>query len=107
MKRAKHAPATGRPPLRAAPNRRTRRQHLSVLIVATDASIRQTLGLAFTERGYRVEQADTVQHAANRLRQRRFDIALLDAGLPESDAAQLLSCLHAPQVSLVAMIWLA
>lgn len=107
MKRAKHAPATGRPPLRVAPNRRTRRQHLSVLIVAADASIRQILDVTFSERGYRVAQADTVQHAADRLHQRHFDIALLDAGLPESDAAQLLSCLHARQVSLVAMICLA
>ncbi len=103
MKRAKRAAATGRPLPQAAPNRRTRRQQLSVLIVATDASIRQTLGLTLTNRGYRVENADTAQQAANKLRQQRFDIALLDGGSADSDAVQLLSRLNAQQVSLVVM----
>ena len=65
-----------------------------ILIVDDDESTRTTLALVFGEKGYQTETAGTGQEALDKVRERFFNLALLDIKLPDMSGLDLLARLR-------------
>ncbi|MBL8734841.1 MAG: response regulator [Planctomycetes bacterium] len=61
----------------------------NALIVEDEAPIRRFLRTALAARGYRVDEADTLQAARLQVTARPPDVVLLDLGLPDGDGIEL------------------
>ncbi|MEW6218083.1 MAG: HDOD domain-containing protein [Thermodesulfobacteriota bacterium] len=72
----------------AAPVRRR------LLVAASDRSLRRSLEEGLATAGFEVEGVDDGVEAASRLRQRPFDLLLLDIGLPGPDTQEMVHLLR-------------
>jgi DNA-binding NtrC family response regulator len=63
---------------------------LKVLIVDDDQGIRRLLTQVLSEKGYQVEEADSGEHAMEKLRTNKIKLVLLDIGLPGKSGIELL-----------------
>lgn len=69
-------------------------QPKSILVVDDDASLCKLIAHILEQQGHAVVTCGTGVEAINLLRQRRFDVFLLDLGLPDMDGLNLLSVWH-------------
>jgi two-component system, NtrC family, response regulator AlgB len=70
-------------------------QMIRVLVIDDEPNIRQTLALCLKQMGCEVAQAATADAALDALRQRAFDLALLDLRLGDEDGIEVLPTLMA------------
>lgn len=63
----------------------------SILVVDDDASLCTLISHILEQQGHAVVTCDTGAEAVDLLRKRRFDVLLLDIGLPDMDGMNLLS----------------
>ena len=63
----------------------------SILIVDDDESTCRSLSLILNKKGYETGTARTGQEALKKVRERFFNLALLDIKLPDADGAELLA----------------
>ena len=76
----------------------------SVLVVEDDRALRQTVVAAVQRAGFRVSAVADGLAAAEMLRERQFDVVLLDLGLPFVDGWHILSTLEGRRVPSVIVI---
>ena len=62
----------------------------SILIIDDDESTCKSLSLILNKKGYETGTARTGQEALKKVRERFFNLALLDIKLPDADGAELL-----------------
>lgn len=67
----------------------------SILIVDDDSSLRRTMAMIFERRGYVVETAADGAEAVERVRDRPFDMILMDIRMPVLDGVQALKQIKA------------
>ena len=63
---------------------------MRILVVEDDALLAESLFRALQQQGYRVDQARRGHDADNALRNRQYDLLLLDIGLPDIDGFEVL-----------------
>lgn len=63
---------------------------MRLLVVEDDVQLRNVIALTFKDSGYAVETAADGVAAERRLRDRDFDLVVLDLGLPQMDGLELL-----------------
>jgi two-component system KDP operon response regulator KdpE len=61
-----------------------------VLVVDDEPALLRAVGLGLARHGLRVDTAATGREALDRLRERRFDLLLLDLGLPDIDGLDII-----------------
>lgn len=66
-----------------------------ILLVDDDDDVRECVGLALEDEGYRVEEANGGEAALSRLRARRPDLLLLDYRMPGMNGPELLAAARA------------
>lgn len=66
----------------------------SILIVDDEKNIRKTLSMILAAEGYTTEEASSASEAMDKLRERDFDIMLLDVKLPDGDGVNLIDDIH-------------
>ncbi len=67
---------------------------LRILIVEDDKNIRETMKNILEQRGYETDAAETGAEAEQKLKNKFFNLALLDIKLPDMEGTQLLAKLH-------------
>ncbi len=65
----------------------------NILIVDDDENISTSLGLIFKKKGHVVDIADSAEKSINRVKNGKFNIALIDVILPDIDGVSLLASL--------------
>jgi len=81
---------------------------LRIMIVDDNRDAAESLGIVLSAVGHTVQVEDSSMAALRRVHTERFDVCLLDIGLPDLDGYQLVGRLHAePLVSGAAMIALS
>lgn len=75
-----------------------------ILIVDDDPGVRKFFAVVLTEDGYAVSSVATGRHALSVLRDRDFDVVILDIGLPDIDGLELLIELRTERPHLKAVI---
>lgn len=65
-----------------------------ILIVEDDKNIRETMKNILEQRGYETDAAETGAEAEQKLKNKFFNLALLDIKLPDMEGTQLLAKLH-------------
>jgi DNA-binding NtrC family response regulator len=75
-----------------------------VLVIDDDAELCDSLWDVLREREYRVSMAHTAAQGSNFLRQRKFDVVLLDLKLPEGSAKDVLTAMREANPEARAMI---
>jgi DNA-binding response OmpR family regulator len=68
----------------------------SILVVDDDKSILRSTRNILQREGYIVETAETGKEALEKMREKKFDIALLDVKLPDMDGTDLLLQMNNP-----------
>jgi DNA-binding NtrC family response regulator len=61
-----------------------------ILIVDDEKNIRKTLSMILSSEGYNTEEASSAKEALQKLREREFDLVLLDVKLPDDDGIRLI-----------------
>jgi len=61
-----------------------------ILIVDDEKNIRKTLSMILSSEGYQTEEASTAKEALQKLREKEFDLILLDVRLPDDDGIRLI-----------------
>lgn len=79
----------------ATHSNRNNRHRMRALVIEDDAGIARGMQHALTQAGYATDVCDTVAGAWGLLRAERFDLVLLDLGLPDGDGRTLLQRLRA------------
>ncbi len=74
---------------------RRNRHRMRALVIEDDAGIASGLRHALTQAGYATDVCDTVAGAVGLLRAERYDLVLLDLGLPDGDGRTVLQRLRA------------
>src|SRR5262245_2899587 len=69
-------------------------RRLAALVVDDEAPIRRFLRSALVDEGFEVEEAGDLASARELMVSNRFDLAVLDLGLPDGDGADLISSLR-------------
>jgi len=67
---------------------------LRILIVEDDKNIRETMKNILEQRGYETDAAETGAEAEQKLKNKFFNLVLLDIKLPDMEGTQLLAKLH-------------
>jgi len=67
---------------------------LRILIVEDDENIRETMKNILEQKGYETDAAETGAEAEQKLKNKFFNLALLDIKLPDMEGTQLLAKLH-------------
>jgi DNA-binding NtrC family response regulator len=67
---------------------------LRILIVEDDKNIRETMKNILEQRGYETDAAETGAEAEQKLKNKFFNLVLLDIKLPNMEGTQLLAKLH-------------
>jgi DNA-binding NtrC family response regulator len=75
-----------------------------VLLVEDEAALRQVIAEQLSDRGYRVEQADSGEAAISRLADFAFDIILTDLRLPGMDGSAVVEAAVARYPDIVAIV---
>ena len=65
-----------------------------VLIVEDDQNIRRSVRMALVTGGWIVEEAETLKEAIGKSKATRFDLAVIDLGLPDGDGVELIVSLR-------------
>jgi len=76
----------------------------SILIVDDDKSILYVFTLILQKKGYNVETAETCREAMKKAENQLFDLALIDAILPDVNGLELVSRLETMQPQMVKII---
>lgn len=75
-----------------------------VLVVDDDSALRLTVGSAFIERNYIVDQAENGEDALNRIMASKYDIVLLDVNMPKMSGLEALKHIKAYDSSIIVII---
>jgi len=75
-----------------------------ILIVDNDENTCKTLSLIFRKEGYEIETALTAQGALEKIRERSFNLALLDIKLPDMDGIELLPIFKKHQPDMIVIM---
>lgn len=75
-----------------------------ILIVEDDENIRETMKNILEQKGYETDAAETGAEAEQKLKNKFFNLALLDIKLPDMEGTQLLAKLHETTPKMV-KIW--
>lgn len=67
---------------------------MHLLVIEDDPLLSRSLSLAMTRHGYTVDALSRIDEACEALRQGRFDLVLLDLGLPDGNGLQVLERLR-------------
>lgn len=78
-----------------------------ILIVDDDKDLHELVHLALTQEGYGVADCFNARDGLEKLRQEKFDLALLDVMMPEMDGLQMLAELRGENKSLPVIIMTA
>jgi len=78
---------------------------MNILIVDDDTALAAMLALQFEDRGFSVSQAHNCCGARVLIRERKFDLALVDYQLPDGTGLELLSALRkaTPHLKIIMM----
>ncbi len=66
----------------------------NVLIVDDDVSIRESLGAYFEDEGFEVHSEESAEEALRIMKDRTFDVAVVDLRLPAMDGAEFIRRAH-------------
>lgn len=77
------------------------KQNKSILIIDDDKYIQQVFTRILRKRGYHTDSAETGQEALEKLQDQRYDIALIDLKLPDTNGTDLISRIHATHPSMI------
>jgi len=72
-------------------------QKKSILIIDDDKSILNIFTRILQKQGYNTDTAETGQEAMEKLQNQRYDLALIDMKLPDTNGADLLAKMHTEQ----------
>lgn len=77
----------------------------SILIIDDDKYIQQVFTRILKKQGYNVDCAETGQEAIEKLQNQKYDIALIDVKLPDTNGTDLISKIHAmhPEIIKIAI----
>lgn len=67
---------------------------LTALVVEDDRNIRRSVRTALETGGWTVHEADTLKHAIGEAKSVRFDLAIVDLGLPDGDGVDFILSLR-------------
>lgn len=67
----------------------------SILIIDDDKYIQQVFTRILGKQGYLIDCAETGQEAIEKLQNQKYDIALIDVKLPDTNGTDLISKIHA------------
>lgn len=70
-------------------------QKQKILIVEDDKNIRETIQSILQQSGYETDVAETGQEAEQKIKEKFYNLALLDIKLPDIEGTQLLTKVHA------------
>src|ERR1700730_2350025 len=74
----------------------------TILVVDDDPQIRRALRIMLTGQGYEIDDATCGEGALEKLRKRRFDLVLLDLGMPGMDGLETCRAIpNQPQIAIV------
>jgi two-component system response regulator MprA len=73
---------------------------VAILVVDDDAGLRRALRRVLVSQGFEVELAEDALEAISRLRERRFDLVVLDVMMPGTDGVELCERLRSDGVEL-------
>ena len=79
-------------------------ERVTILLVEDDASFGDVLSEELRARGHEVERAGTIADARERLREARFDVALLDLQLPDGSGLDILREIAAEALPVEALV---
>lgn len=65
-----------------------------VLIVEDDQNIRRSVRMALVTNGWVAQEAETLQEAISKSKAIRFDLAIVDLGLPDGDGVELITSIR-------------
>ena len=69
-------------------------QKQKILIVEDDKNIRETIQSILQQSGYETDVAETGQEAEQKIKEKFYNLALLDIKLPDIEGTQLLTKVH-------------
>lgn len=67
----------------------------NILIIDDDKYIQQVFTRILRKQGYLIDSAETGQEAMEKLRNQKYDLALIDVKLPDTNGTDLISKMHA------------
>jgi DNA-binding NtrC family response regulator len=67
----------------------------NILIIDDDKYIQQIFTRILRKQGYLIDSAETGQEAMEKLRNQKYDLALIDVKLPDTNGTDLISKMHA------------
>lgn len=77
------------------------KQKKSILIIDDDKYIQQIFTRILRKQGYHTESAETGQEAVEKLQNQKYDLALIDVKLPDTNGTDLISRIHATHPNMI------
>ncbi|HEY4675008.1 MAG TPA: response regulator [Candidatus Bathyarchaeia archaeon] len=77
------------------------KQKKTILIIDDDKSIQQIFARILKKQGYDTDNAETGQEALEKLRARKYSLALIDIKLPDTNGTDLITRIHAIDPSMI------
>lgn len=74
---------------------------INILVIDDDKSILNIFTRILQKRGYGVDVAETGQEAVEKLQARKYDMALIDMKLPDTNGANLITKIQATDPSMI------
>jgi two-component system NtrC family response regulator len=70
------------------------KQKKNILIIDDDKYIQQVFARILRKQGYQADSAETGQEAIEKLQNQRYDLALVDVKLPDTNGTDLIQRMH-------------
>ena len=77
------------------------KQKKSILIIDDDKYIQQVFMRILRKQGYETDSAETGQEAMEKLQSQKYDLALIDVKLPDTNGTDLISRIHAASPKMI------
>jgi len=77
------------------------KQKKSILIIDDDKSILNIFTRILQKQGYNTDTAETGQEAMEKLQDQRYDLALIDIKLPDTNGTDLLAKMHTTHPNMI------
>jgi DNA-binding NtrC family response regulator len=79
-------------------------EHVRILIVDDDETIRKSLSTVLKEKGYLIDTAESGREAISKSEKDAYNLALIDIRLPDMDGVQLLTAMKETTPKMVKII---
>jgi DNA-binding NtrC family response regulator len=79
-------------------------EHVGILIVDDDETIRKSLATVLKEKGYLIDTAESGREAISKSEKDAYNLALIDIRLPDMDGVQLLTAMKETTPKMVKII---